>query len=390
MTVFLTVEDVNTAIYTHGTKNLFHIIDTANISSSVDFDDIKYDFVKVSRTTSGSNITYTFEVVNENWTGGYCFFNSNGGYIDESATLSGKTISYTTTRTSIKLMLHCFNWREDLPNVQFRFAQISYLPDDDYLDDIQVHKNDSLEMEIECTDLTDNTAEVFTKTAQVGLNTISALYYLYCFNVTMIKSDFEFNCNQTLKSGTVNTVQLGTDSKYKPNGSMIGTNTPHITVEYNHETLPVIWDSTLNDYVFRLDLSDKNDTGKVRVKIIVDKNKLINYSETEVILNYDYMTVGTSSDFINAIEVVKPNVLKIGRNITLPADHDIEVTHNIKIYGNGKYLNLNHNSIIVNEGKSLSVENMMIDNGNPAIIQKNRSSLILTDSNERQSGSQLW
>jgi hypothetical protein len=46
-----------------------------------------------------------------------------------------------------------------------------------------------------------------------------------------LKTDFKFDCIQDLYVGVVNTVQLGVDSKYKPNGEMIGDNTPKINTK---------------------------------------------------------------------------------------------------------------------------------------------------------------
>ena len=84
----ITVEDVNGSIYRDGANSYVHRIDTSLISDDSDFTNVIYDFCKVSRSTSGSNITYTFKVDNSAWLGECWFTDNDGEYINE-------TISYS-------------------------------------------------------------------------------------------------------------------------------------------------------------------------------------------------------------------------------------------------------------------------------------------------------
>ena len=63
---------------------------------------------------------------------------------------------------------------------------------------------------------------------------------------------------------------------------MVGDYETKLSVLYNGETIPVVWNESVNDYTFDLDLSDKINEGKVRFKVIVETNEVLNYSENDV------------------------------------------------------------------------------------------------------------
>ena len=389
MTAFLTLEDINTAIYNQGTKNMFHVIDTALISDNREFTNVKYDFVKVSRSTNMGEVTYTFEIINENWTGGYCFFYSNGNWVldsNETITVQDNVIQITTSQTSIQLMLHCYNWRKD-SEYSFQEGYIRFMPLEEYnngvsrdLEHVGVQetlRGQDMKLDTEVTDSTQtfNQGLVTYHTLHVGSNE-GYNYYVY---VSLLKTDLEFTCNQVLDSGMLNTVKLGVDSKYKPGGSLIGNNPLDINVIYQGKTLPATWNNALNDYTFQLDLSDKRDTGKILIKVIVEKNKVINHTETNVVLSYDYLTVNTFNELKTACETTKPNVLKFGADITVTGNDNLVLDHNILIYGENHKLTLSDKSIIINPNRAVVFEDLEIKNGDPAIIQKNNSDLLINN-----------
>ena len=237
---FLTLEDINTCLYSN--QRFYWVeINTGDVSESDDFSDVKMDFCKVSRSTSGSNITYAFEINNSYWTKGYYVLDKNGIVISPPVSLSTNTLSITTDKTSIRLFLYIgVNAYDSLTLLAYKLKDISLNLN---------YKQLNTAQDIKAVQLSDHTEVTITSSVSTGYNSITyntnACGFLL---VNLLKSNFKFDCTQSLTVGKVNKVQLGTDSEYKPEGDMIGEYTPSIRVLYNDETLPVSYDNTLNDY----------------------------------------------------------------------------------------------------------------------------------------------
>ena len=105
---------------------------------------------------------------------------------------------------------------------------------------------------IEYVDILNETELSLSQSVDVGYNLIVDNYDkpIGFLLVNLLKSDFLFNCTQSLTLGKVNTVRLGVDTDYKPNGAMVGSNSVNIQVLYNDTYIPVRFDTSLNDYVF--------------------------------------------------------------------------------------------------------------------------------------------
>ena len=166
---------------------------------------------------------------------------------------------------------------------------------------------------------------------------------------------------------------LGADSKYKPSGSMIGDYTPIITVEYDGNILPVSYDGS--DYYFNINLTETN-AGKVKFKVIVEANDVLNATETDVVLQSQYQTVNTFGNFVAACGANGNEIIRLGSNLT--ATSDIPVKHSIKIIGNDKTLDLDGHRFVLDEDVSFNVENLQLDNGDTAIIQAKNTIVNLT------------
>ena len=83
MSSFLTVEDINTAVYSHQ-GFWWHKIDTSKISSTSNFSNVIYDFCKVSKENYGTvGRKYTVEIDNPYWTLGFAVTDQHGNLITD-------------------------------------------------------------------------------------------------------------------------------------------------------------------------------------------------------------------------------------------------------------------------------------------------------------------
>jgi hypothetical protein len=175
--------------------------------------------------------------------------------------------------------------------------------------------------------------------------------------------------------GKVNTVQLGALADYKPNGDLVGEYTPTITVKYGSVYIPVRFDTSLNDYVFDIDLTNKQTEGKVKFKVFVDTNEVLNSSETDVVLNSTFETINNFSKLQTLFS--NGGIGRLGANITIT--QDLTVTGSVLLIGNGKTLNMQSHKIIVPSEKTLKAENTVFNNGKNTIQQNTSSNVELTE-----------
>ena len=262
---FLTLEDINGVLF-NNQDFYWHTIDTSNISTNSDYSDVVIDFCRVSRTTlSNGRYRYTVKIDSTDFTKGYYTINRAG-----AGEIINNSLVFISYDPSVKIVLY-------MGNLSLSDIYVMYY----------VLKNEKINLTlkelsqtqtIEYIDILNETELSLSQTVNEGYNLIQDNYnkpigYLL---VTLLKSDFQFNCTQSLVLGKVNTVSLGVDTDYKPNGEMIGTNTPNIRVLYGSTYIPVRFDSTVNDYVFDIDLTTKQNEGKLRLKVFVEANDVLN------------------------------------------------------------------------------------------------------------------
>ena len=364
---FVTLEDVNGALY-NNQHFWWHEIDTWIISEAEDFTDVKCDFCKVSRTKSGSNYTFTIEINNSYWTLGYNLLTKDGGMLIESVYLENGKLKINTSRPSLRILLQ-------MGSISFQSLSLMawYLKDNEISLNLKELKSPQNIILVRWHDKATTTT---SKTLERGLNLIKEdgnnRGYLY---VNLVKSDFQFNCNQQLTLGKVNTVRLGASADYKPSGDMIGNNTPNITVKYGNIYIPVTFDSTVNDYVFDIDLTCKQNEGKVRFNVLIEANDVINATETEVTLNSSFETINNESKLRTLFR--NGGIGRLGANITLT--NDLTLNKDVLIIGNDKTINMNAHKIIVPTGKTFKSENTVYTNGYNTIQQYTGSTVELTD-----------
>ena len=374
---FLTVEDVNSTIQRYGQEVYYHEVNTSDITdSTVDYFNIKYDFVIASRENKGNgSYEFKFQIVNDMFRQKYY-----------ALTLDGDVISNITHDASTNTMTVVTS---EL-NIIFGVLLTEYIIDDQTLTWGKLDGKIKSGFEYHTTlDRIIYPAEVEVENFETGLKYVYTsegvgLHYLidgsevYGWVMRVLdKTDFKFNCNSSLILGVVNTVRLGTDNRYKPSGSMVGNYTPRITVSYGNKIIPVEWNAGLNDYVFELDLTEKTNPSKIRFNVLVDSNKVINQSETLVTLDCNYKVVSTFADLESACGHNGISLIQLGADITFT--DRISVEHSIKIVGDDNTLNLNGYGFDLGEEITFNGEHLVFNNGDTAIKQARNTTLKLTD-----------
>ena len=354
---FLTVEDINGGIFNNQKGFLYEI--PLQLSAE-EFSDVNSDFCKVSRSKSGSNYTYIIEVNNSYWNGEYYFKRANGTYIDQDGSWSNNKLTFTTTVKDIVFVVYLNNL-----NTSFSVRRITSIP---YPFDIN-HKATLKDIDkwiyYEYISLPSNNIGIGRLYLKKGLFdwSYSDIYFYYVG--TLIKTDFQFQCTQSLTLGKVNTVRLGASADYKPNGDMIGTNTPTITVKYGDIYI----------YVFDIDLTSKQNEGKVRFNVLIEANDVINATETEVTLNSSFETINNETKLRTLFR--NGGIGRLGSNITLT--NDLTISKDVLIIGNDKTINMSSHKIIVPNDKTFKSENTVYTNGYNTIQQYTGSTVELTE-----------
>ena len=356
MSGLFTVEDVNGTVY-RNQGFYWHMIDTSKISSDSDYADVQYDFCKVSREKIDNSYSYkyTLEIDNDKWTKGIKADGSksivDGKLVISSAPASQIIRLYmgpieydNVTRMSYQLVKDTINLNyEELNTTQSITIQ-----------DISGGGKFSIN-------------QVLTKGYNLIIYTTGSYQYKCGYLlVNLLKTDFQFNPTQNLTIGKVNKVALGAASKYKPNGALIGGYTPDIKIIYNNQTITPEYDT--DDYYFNLDLTDKTEPGKVKFKVIIENNEVLNYSETNVTLESDYELITTLAELTSACDTNGSSLIKLGADITLTGGN-IPVKHDIKIIGNDKTLTCTGGRLWVREGNTLNIEDLTFTTGKSCILQ---------------------
>ena len=357
---FLTLEDINTTLY-NNQRFWWHEIDCSKLPDG-EFTDLKVDFCRISKHQG----SYHVYVDNDSWAGG-ALEEANGRYYD------------------IVCDDNCF-MTEILPEKLYLYMGPTRLPSDriqmlgmllDTVFSLNM-KELSLPHEVRYT-LGDEERSVLTN-LDVGYNHITDIISgpTYSFGyllVKLLKTDFQFNCNQELINGKVNTVKLGVDADYKPNGDLIGDYTPEISVFYGDETLPVTWNPTINDYTFDIDLSNREKETDVILTVFVENNEVLNQTSKDVRLH---------TMFENIDSIAKLNTLfqngGIGRlDANLVLTNDLTISNDVYLLGNHYNINMAENKFIISENKTFKCEQTSFNDGENTIQQKVGSKVELTE-----------
>jgi hypothetical protein len=376
MSNFLTLEDVNSTLF-NNQGFWYHKMDLSKIPvGDEDYSGVTVDFCKVSREKL-SNGKYKFTVIVDNdlWTYAFYLRDSNGVSIPTGYVIYSRT-NYTFTFTVLEsdVILYLYMGIQKVPD-GWEYV-LDYIVGGDELQVTYDMLNKPYSVQIKT--LRD------TSPMTITISSLSPGYHMISrtggvlsgvLYVVLVKTDFQFICEQSLTVGKVNTVSLGALDGYKLNGDMIGTNTPTITVQYGKRTLPVTWNSSLNDYTFELDLTDETEEKKIKFKVNVEANDALNSSETDVVLESKFETINTFGKLRELCRIGGTGRLSSNINIT----SDLTLTHDVLIVGNGKILNLNTHKIMVPSNRTFKAENTLFTNGVNSIQQYPNSSVEITD-----------
>jgi len=361
----LTVEDANTIIRKYGTESFFYTFDTRCLPFDDDeaFTDYECEFFTVTKRIRGDNYFWDFNLKNKYLTGNsaamgmdnnllnthpqedFVYINSNNPILF----LEISVLGLQTPKLAYKVL------RNKLPN-RILLNQVGQ-----YVTLTWVNINGEAKV-------TNNNA-LF-----IGVTTITAPQTgtKHNFLIRLLKTNFQYECTQTLTCGKINKVLLGTNTDYKPGGALIQDNTPTINVEYKNQIIPVTWSETDNDYIFYLDLTQDYNPGKLNLNVLVETNDVINESIDSITLIKEVETV-TSFDRLKEEILAGTGLIHIGDNITFTSD--LILNYDAKLLGNQHTLEMGGYKIQLQEDKTLILNDLTLNEGNPAIIQENNTTL---------------
>ena len=364
---FLTIEDINTAYSNFEGTNMFHIIDTSNISLE-EFEDVKYDFCIINHFIGNSQNVFEFNIVNELWSGGYVVLDSDNNYIDSIVSFDGTntvlTIVTDLNVTSIKLILYCTNnvTRIDIYDMEWLPTVLPV-----FVSDVTTSREETIEIishyeyDITGEDVTITYRPKYNPQTEVS-ETIN--FYLddlgklcldipilptdypicisynnisYYYRVLETKSLIEVEVTDILKVGKLNKVTLSVDSKYKEVSSFI-TSVPCFEgyAIYNGVESEIYFEN--GNYYIDIDLRDKLDKRPIVIKIIIKQNDIIQDNIYNLTVNCDFVKVNDYGSLVS--EITSGNkVVELNSDITFV--DSINVDNSVIIRGNNKTINLN-------------------------------------------------
>lgn len=366
MDSFLTLEDINTVNIVYPVDTV-HAIDMNLINTMYDFEDVYYDFVKISHRFEDNQHKFTFKIYNELWTGGFYFVDYNEVAItDGYEYLGDNTLEIVTNSPDIKLYLFMSSLKQEKDIGTLTFV---------VKDPIRVITRRELgtTQEFESFWWTNHGRSEgrirFTAKEGVVHTLTQNLHVLFLLR----KTDLVFDLTTTLTVGKVNHVQLGVDVDYLPDGAMVDGAELDAIVKYNGLEIPVVYDAVLNDYCFDLDLTSKNDNKPVKLQLVVNESKYIKKGSFKFSLNSQYTFISSFEELQYAIN---ENISITRLNDDLVFDNDLIVNNPCLIIGNNKELDLNNYSILI-QADNVKIIDCAVVNGSPAFIQSKNTKLSL-------------
>jgi len=370
---FNTVEDVNGTVFDNQ-GFWWYELDTAVIDpdGTAEFENVKVDFLTISKQKDSNFYwLYTIKIDNNLWANSVIILDKYGN----SSGIASATEDTIELRTNndftcpYKFILYMGSFKTSYFNNMAKILVDNVL----YLN----LKELSVAQTIRFKYIHNNEIHTFSQKVVVGFNEMDYAGFLGFLLVKLLKTDFQFNCNQDLTIGEVNTIQLGTDTDYKPNGALVGEYATKLSVQYGDKTLPVVWNNALNDYTFDLDLTDIQSEGKIRFKVIVETNDVLNASETDVALDCKFETIDTLAKL--------QNLFKIGGNGRLSEaiqlTNDLTLSKSVNLIGNNKVLLMSQHKIVVPSDLTFKAESVRFQQGVNTIQQEPNSTVELTQCN---------
>ena len=232
MNDFLTVEDINT-INVNNIVNEMYCIDTKLLGFD-EYNDVQYDFVKISHSIINDEHKFTFEIHDKIWSREYCFVNDDETAFQGDHGYSNNKLYCVTPQSSIKLYIPL----SDLVK-STEIRQTNICLDDNYIKIISKNEiGNSFKFNVSLWQPTGKITGYWNVTAKEGVvvNETFGILVLFIIN----KTDLVFDLNNVdLAVGSVNHVPLGVDSHYLPSGDVVDGDELDAVVIFNGEELPV-------------------------------------------------------------------------------------------------------------------------------------------------------
>ena len=358
----MTVEDYNS---NNDFINEFYQLDTSDIDTD-EFNNVLYDFCIVSHSISGDTHTFTFEVVNSLWDGGYTVVKKNPPYlVDFTAEYSDGIIFIETDEDSILLFLHLCDY------TSFEFKEQKYIA--------KYYTGPVGQWYVEFAGL-DNTTVVTTVPTRLnstGVHTVTSTQY-GDVQVLVLGYKETFPVNQNTPAFSPAVLNVGSENKVYFNTTHWDGDTDYLDayVVYNGVTTPVLVDNAPVDpyfcCYFIADLSDKLDDNPVDFKLVVNETSKINSSTYDFKLPCSY-PVATSFSELKSLINTGFNVIRVDGEITFSSD--LIISHDVYLIGDDDVeVDLNSYSILLNEC-NVRFDNISFSDGNPCLIQTPGSNL---------------
>lgn len=346
----ITVEDINSVMSKYGVYNIFHEIDTSKISTD-EYENVKYDFCICEHTISGSNHTFSFKIENSNWNGGYYFKKSNGDYIDSNGSYNSSTgvLSFTTTETSVILVLYCLNI-----DTAFSFTRLTLIPIENNV--FIVDYEDLGEYAyIKFKNLKTNVESQVSFTLSAGFHNATKVLVL------VRKFDFELILNETnLVMGKVNHVTFNNAGEVEAD----------CIVSYLDKT------STFNltDNGFDIDLTDYDSNKSINVNVQILEGEVVSPKSIDYKLSVSYVQVDNYADMVSQIQSGASIVELIGDITFLD---NVAVPHDLMVIGNDYDLDMGVYGFNVAANCTFKMNDVNITGGNPVVLQAKNSKVDL-------------
>lgn len=398
MTDFLTLEDINSVVAEYYNVPFWDTVEIDTGESTVDFTDIKFDYLKVDRTYNSSTEKYDFTIVVENdlwaykdggqWRREFGFiYDSNNNPITSISRNADFTYSFSADTPNVVVNLY-LNLNDTtitngFKNKPFKVNNPILIVNSKrptLVFDVEPHLSsidlngcnfnlhigsNSGQSALGGTVSNNKVTKTLTKDLNIGKTTgnlyitIDGLNYYSIIGVILLKSlnVVDLPSDLDLLVGRVNTFTLVSDSS-------------NLSVESNY---PV----SISGKNVSLDLTGVYDVGNVNLTVRTVEDSSYYPNEFKFKLDTSYPTITNFSELTTLFS--NGGIGRLGNNITLT--NDLTLTKDTLLIGNDATLTMNEHKIIVPDNKTFKCENTIFNGGENTIRQGTNSTVELTSCN---------
>ena len=368
---FLTLEDINTILLQYKNRPFWNqtLISTTD---NTDFTNKYYNYLKVSRTKDSNDYIFTIQVDNELRTGNYYFLDSNDDYISDASCSDG---IITVTSTTKDITVYAELWvgsttQNTFNNVEWIIE--SYTPK-------KVWNGGTYNIEYTLKPVNPN----FTcngKTFQIQTTDTTCSNNQITVNHNFEEDTTFYVTYDTVRYDTPIILNKKINVVAKPNPLIIGqTNTFTLTSQSSNLSVESDYPVSNTGKNVTLDLTSKTDLKPINLTIhTLDDNDYVAGTQTFTV-QCGYQQINNATDLTNLFS--NGGYGELTDNIIL--NSTIPVLENVHLNGNDHYI-VGQGSfatplIIINTNKRFTAKDTNFGIGNPIILQKNGSTLDLTN-----------